>query len=509
MASTLRLILGDQLNSGHSWFNDCDDEIIYVMMEIRQETDYVTHHIQKVVAFFASMRNFRDWLTERGHKVHYLTLDDPDNQQDLSENITRIIEEKKCLRFEYLQPDEYRLDQQLEELCAQLDIETTCLESEHFLTSRDELAIFFGEKKYLMETFYRHIRKQNGWLMENDKPVGGRWNYDKENRKSLPKSKEVLKPKLFDHDVTELVELLQSEGVSTIGKIEAKHFIWPAERSECLAILGFFFKECFSDYGRYQDAMHTDYWSLFHSRISFALNSKMLNPREVVDKAITYYEEHDEVDIAAVEGFIRQIIGWREFMRGVYWAEMPEYARCNKLNHQRSLPAFYWSGKTKMNCLKHAISQSLQHAYAHHIQRLMITGNFALLAGIHPDKVDEWYLGIYIDAIEWVEITNTRGMSQFADGGIFATKPYVSSANYINKMSNYCLSCHYSHKEKVGNAPCPFNSLYWQFLERHRSAFKNNRRMSMMYSLLDKMDSGEKMKILQQAEEYLGDLDNL
>ena len=509
MASTLRLILGDQLNTKHSWFGSVDNEVSYVMMEIRQETDYVTHHIQKIIAFFASMRNFRDWLKERGHHVDYLTLDDPENHQDLSKNIHRFLKEGKYERFEYLLPDEYRLDQQLGKLCSSLDIETQGFDSEHFLTTRDDLAELFGDKKYLMETFYRHIRKQNKWLMEDGKPAGGRWNYDKENRKALPKGKEVVKPREFRHDVKEIVELLQSEGVSTIGEIDTEQFIWPLDRSECLTLLRFFFSECFADYGRYQDAMHTDHWSLFHSRISFALNSKMLSPREVVDKAIAYYEDHDEVDLAAVEGFIRQIIGWREFMRGVYWTKMPQYAKSNKLNHRRKLPEFYWTGKTKMNCLKHAICQSLQQAYAHHIQRLMVTGNFALLAGVHPDKVDEWYLGIYIDAIEWVEITNTRGMSQFADGGIFATKPYVSSANYINKMSNYCSSCHYSHKEKVDNTPCPFNSLYWHFLDRHRQKFEDNQRMRMMYSLLDKMDAAERRNIIKQAEKYLRNLDNL
>lgn len=509
MASTLRLILGDQLNYQHSWFVQTDDKITYLMMETRQETDYVTHHIQKIVAFFVSMRNFRDWLSKRGHHVNYLTLNDPGNQQDLAGNIQRILAENRYSRFEYLLPDEYRLDQQLQKLCSTLNIESARKDSEHFLTARTDLAELFGNKKYLMETFYRHIRKRNNWLMEDDQPAGGQWNYDKKNRKALPKDKDVVKPMKFCHDVSDIVELIESEGVSTIGQIEAEQFVWPLDRSECLTLLRFFLSECFKDYGRYQDAMHTDHWSLFHSRISFGLNSKMLSPREVVDEAIAYYEDHDDVDIAAVEGFIRQIIGWREFMRGVYWAQMPGYASVNKLNHRRHLPAFYWTGATKMNCLKQAIRQSLQYAYAHHIQRLMITGNFALLAGVHPDKVDEWYLGVYIDAIEWVEITNTRGMSQYADGGIFATKPYVSSANYINKMSNYCNSCHYNPKEKVNDTPCPFNSLYWYFLDRHRSNFENNHRMRMMYSLLDKMDAADKKEVMSQAEKYLSNLDNL
>ncbi|MFN2353690.1 MAG: cryptochrome/photolyase family protein [Desulfopila sp.] len=509
MASTLRLILGDQLNTKHSWFDKADDEITYVMMEIRQETDYITHHIQKIVAFFAGMRKFADRLVESGHHVHYLALDDPQNRHDLSENIRLILSRGNYATFEYLLPDEYRLDQQLKTLCSSLDIETASHDTQHFLTARQDLAEFFGPKKYLMETFYHHIRRQNNWLMHGDKPVGGQWNYDKENRKALPKGKDVVKPLEFCHDVTDIVALITSAGVTTMGEIDSEHFIWPLDRSECDTMLRFFFRECFADYGRYQDAMHTDYWSLFHSRLSFALNSKMLNPGEVVERALSYYDDHGDIDLATVEGFVRQIIGWREFMRGVYWAKMPGYANSNTLNHNRRLPDFYWTGKTRMNCLKHAIRQSLDHAYAHHIQRLMITGNFALLAGVDPDEVDEWYLGIYIDAIEWVEITNTRGMSQFADGGIFATKPYVSSANYINKMSNYCGSCHYSYKKRVNHNACPFNSLYWYFLDRHRQKFVGNHRMRMMYSLLDKMKPAEKKSILTQAEWYLNNLNTL
>ena len=509
MALTLRLILGDQLNSKHSWFSKVEDDVTYLMMEIRQETDYVTHHIQKVTAFFASMRRFAEWLKERGHHLVYITLDDNNNTQDLAKNIRQVLRTKVFEHFEYILPDEYRLDQQLHDFCSSIQLQTEAADSEHFLTTRDELSSFFGQKKYLMETFYRHIRKENGWLMDGEKPQGGRWNYDKENRKTLPKNEEVVDPLVFKHDVTTIVKMLQTSGVKTIGKIDAKQFIWPLERSECLKLLRFFFKKCFQNYGRYQDAMHTDHWSLFHSRISFALNSKMLSPREVVDRAIECYKESDTISLASVEGFIRQIIGWREFMRGVYWAKMPAYSQLNALNHKQSLPEFYWTGKTKMNCLYHSINQSLDTAYAHHIQRLMITGNFALLAGVHPDQVDEWYLGIYIDAIEWVEITNTRGMSQYADGGVFATKPYISSANYINKMSNYCESCHYNHKERIKNTPCPFNSLYWYFLLKHQDTFENNHRMRMMYSRLDSMTSSDRKNLTQQAKKYLGNINSL
>ena len=509
MKKTLRLLLGDQLNYKHSWFASPDDDITYLMMEIDQEMTYVTHHIQKIVAFLESMRNFAHWLRKGGHQVHYITLDDPQNKQSLADNITEQIEGNGFVRFEYLLPDEYRLDTQLQDVCQKLDIATAVFDTEHFITARSELDDFFGSKNYLMETFYRHIRKKNGWLMEADGPEGGRWNYDKENRKALPKNVEVVAPKEFSHDVSELVTRLRNAKIKTIGSIDPKHFIWPIERSECLSLLNFFFKYCFQHFGKYQDALHSEYWSLFHSRISFALNSKMIDPREVVDSAIDYYRKENSVPISAVEGFIRQIVGWREFMRGVYWAKMPAYAQINWLNHDRPLPAFYWSGKTKMACLKHAIEQSLQKAYAHHIQRLMITGNFALLAGVHPDAVDEWYLGIYIDAVEWVEITNTRGMSQFADGGVVATKPYVSSANYINKMSNYCQSCFYNFKEKTKHDPCPFNALYWNFLIHHEKKFAANHRMKMMYGMVHKMTPAEKESIIKQAETYLSDIDNL
>ena len=256
--------------------------------------------------------------------------------------------------------------------------------------------------------------------------------------------------------------------------------------------------------------MHTDYWSLFHSRLSFALNVKLISPLEVIEKCIDHWQENkDTIDISQIEGFVRQILGWREYMRGIYWTTMPSYAKENYFNNKRALPKWYWDGNTKMNCLKHAIDQSLDFAYAHHIQRLMITGNFALLAGCHPDEVDAWYLGIYIDAIEWVEITNTRGMSQYADGGLLATKPYVSSANYIQKMSNYCQDCYYNYKDKVGEKACPFNSLYWNFIDQHANLLSDNPRMGMMYSLWEKKSSDEKEALLIKANEVLKDIETL
>ena len=299
--------------------------------------------------------------------------------------------------------------------------------------------------------------------------------------------------------------------MKTIGRLaDPTQFDWPVTRDESLQLLQHFLEVRFASFGTYQDAMTTnDHW-LFHSRLSFAMNTKMIGPLEIVKAAEAYWYEHqDEVDIAQAEGFIRQIIGWREYMRGIYWAKMPDYAAMNYFGHTESLPAWYWTGNTKMTCLSHAINQSLDVAYAHHIQRLMVTGNFALLLGAHPDEVDQWYLGIYMDAIEWVEITNTRGMSQFADGGIVGTKPYVSSANYIYKMSDYCGQCAYDRKKKYGAGACPFNSLYWDFYDRHRDKLGSNPRIGMMYRVWDKNNSEEKARILAQAAIYKAQKDAL
>lgn len=501
MAKTLRLILGDQLNHQHSWFEKPDDQVQYLLVESRSETDYVRHHIQKVVGFFLAMRHFRDWLEEQGHQVIYLTLYDDDNQGSIVENLKHRIADYD--RFEYMLPDEYRLDQALSDFCESIEQETAVVDSEHFLIPRMAVAEQFeGKKQFLLETFYRKVRKDYDLMMESDgkTPLTGRWNYDQENRKKLPKKQEIPEALHFDRDVSDLVSMINDQGVKTIGRIDEKHFSWPVTRKEALETLDHFLEHRLHLFGTYQDAMSERHYLLFHSKVSFALNAKMLHPLEVVQAVIDHWEKNqDDIDIAQVEGYVRQIIGWREYMRGIYWAKMPGYARKNFFGHQASLPDWYWTGDTDMRCLSHAINQSLDYAYAHHIQRLMVTGNFALLLGVHPDEVDEWYLGIYMDAIEWVEITNTRGMSQFADGGIVGTKPYVSSANYIHKMSHYCKDCKYDRKAKHGEDACPFNSLYWDFYDRHRDKLGNNPRISMMYNVLNKMDADEREKMLKHA----------
>jgi len=511
MAKTLRLILGDQLNQQHTWLKEVNPNVLYVMMEMRQETDYVVHHIQKVIGFFAAMRNFSAELSAKGHKFVYLKINDNKNKQSLTENLKQIIEEFKVGRFEYLLPDEYRLDKQLKDFCKTIDIPSEASDSEHFITERMELKkMFDGKKTYLMETFYRKIRAKHQILMQHGEPVGGQWNFDHDNRNKYDEKVPIPAIEMNLSNQEEIFEDINRAGVKTIGSVDAKAYIWPVNRTDALKLLKEFTEKALPYFGKYQDAMYAKNSWLFHSRLSFAMNIKLLHPLEVVNAGIAAWQKNKElIDLAQLEGFVRQIIGWREYMRGVYWAQMPEYADKNYFNHQRKLPQWYWTADTKMACLKHAITQSLTLSYAHHIQRLMITGNFALLAGIHPDDVDQWYLGIYIDAIEWVEITNTRGMSQFADGGLLATKPYVSSANYINNMSDYCKSCAYDHKKRHSEKACPFNSLYWNFHFEQRDLLGKNPRIGMVYRNIDKMSAEERQMIQEQASKYLADMDNL
>lgn len=509
MPKTLRLILGDQLNSQHSWYEEKDASITYLMLELKQETDYVAHHIQKVIAFFLSMRNFSQHLKTQGHQVIYVTLNQEDNFQDLRKMIQSLVKKHDFDQFEYQLPDEYRLDEQLKSICKNLSIPCRSVDSEHFLTEREYVKIFFqGKKTFLMESFYRQMRKDFDILMDGKEPAQGKWNFDHENRATLKDKGLLRKPKVHTKDVTDILKMIETAKVKTIGKVDIGAFDWPCSREESLEVLDHFCNHLLIHFGDYQDALTTWDPFLFHSRLSFAMNTKMLSPLEVVKKVEDYWKAHqDEIHISQVEGFIRQILGWREYMRGIYWAKMPEFAELNFFNHQRKLPDWFWTGDTKMKCLSHSIGQSLDLAYAHHIQRLMVIGNFALLAGIHPDQIDQWYLGVYIDALEWVEITNTRGMSQFADGGIVGTKPYVSSANYIHKMGNYCSQCAYSHTKKIGEGACPFNSLYWHFFDRNREKLENNPRIGMAYRTLDKLKNKE--ELLEQAETYLGDLDRL
>jgi len=512
---TLRLVLGDQLNPRHTWFETVDSGILYLVAELRQETDYVRHHVQKVCAFFAAMAEFVREIRGLGHEVKYLKLDESSKYKDLADLFKVVCDSYAVEIFEYQAPDEYRLQQQLGNFGAAASIEVRECGSEHFLLRREELGDYIEPARHnRMETFYRKMRGRFDLLMDGDQPLGGKWNYDAENRHRLqPQDLErIPEPLLFDNDVGAILERLDRQGVDYFGKA-AESLFWPITRAQGLELLAHFCAACLPHFGRFQDAMtsgHEHGWSLYHSRLSFALNCKLLSPAEVIDAAIeSYRDAGGEISLAQVEGFVRQIAGWREYVRAVYWVNMPDYAARNQLQAGRDLPGYFWDGRTRMNCLHHALGQSLEHAYAHHIQRLMITGNFCLLAGIEPEQADAWYLGVYIDAIEWVEMPNTRGMSQFADGGWVATKPYSAGANYINKMSDYCRHCAYDYRQKSSSDACPFNSLYWDFMIRHRGRFEANPRIGMIYRSWDRQAGEQREAALARAQWCLQHLDEL
>lgn len=519
MANELRLILGDQLNAAHSWFKEKSSNVTYVIAELHQEANYTTHHIQKISAFFAAMQAFARALEEAGHRVIYLTLDDTQNYTDLPALISSLITEHGIKTFSYQLPDEYRLREQLADYCKQLTIDSKAYDTEHFYLSDNQLASYFKPgKKHRLEHFYRKMRAEFNVLMDDDGPLTGQWNFDSQNRNKLKASDlaEIPEPLVFANDVSDILKRIERHGIKTIGKAE-KQLLWPVNRSQANALLAFFCKDLLPKFGQFQDAMtgkliefgEDKGWSLYHSRLSFAINAKMISPQSVVNAAIDAFHHNGNIDIAQVEGFVRQILGWREFVRGIYWANMPHYATLNALDASLPLPEWFWTGNTKMRCLSHAVTQSLDFAYAHHIQRLMVTGNFCLIAGINPDHVDNWYLGIYIDAIEWVEMPNTRGMSQFADGGIVGSKAYAASGNYIKKMSDYCGDCHYKVTNTVGSDACPLNALYWHFMDKHKESFTNNPRTKMVLSNWLKKPESDRKDVLTHADFLLQNLDNL
>ncbi len=513
MVDRLRLILGDQLNVRHSWFSEKSENTLYVIAEIAEEASYVTHHIQKLCAFFLAMQQMAETLNADGHKVLHLTLDDTRDTPDIAALLKALADQYEVTRIEYQRPDEYRLVETLRSLDLN-GVDIIECDSEHFLVPFDELDKHFtAGKAHRMETFYRRMRQQHSILMDDGKPTGGKWNYDASNRRKLKTSDLLLipQPLTFAHNASDILERIERHGIKTIGNVS--NTIWlPLNRDQSLQQLNWFCEHALPRFGDFQDAM-TDQsefaWSLFHSRLSFAINAKLLHPMEVIETAIHAFQTRDDIDISQVEGFVRQILGWREFIRGIYWANMPGYASENALDATRPLPEYFWTGETDMNCVSKVVSQSLDHAYAHHIQRLMVTGVFGLIAGIDPDEMDAWYLGIYVDALEWVEMPNTRGMSQFADGGLVASKPYAASGNYINKMSDYCQSCRYNVKEKLTEDACPFNSLYWHFMIRHREKFEKNPRIGMVYRSWDKMDGETRTLTLDKADDCLLTLSEL
>ncbi|UCH39119.1 MAG: cryptochrome/photolyase family protein [Gammaproteobacteria bacterium] len=512
---TLRLILGDQLNPGHHWLDQIDPGVLYVIAELHQEATYVKHHVQKLCAFFAAMEEFAFALCSRGHDVLYLQLEETLRYDNLAELIGSICLEHNISRFEFQSPDEYRLRHQLRNLELDKAISVHECGSDHFLLPEAEFAQYLVAGKHnRLESFYRKMRMRLGLLMDGNRPLGGKWNYDDENRHRLRPDDlaEIPAPLVFDNNVESILGRIDGCDIEHFGE-PVTSLLWPVNRAQALELLEYFCQHCLPRFGQFQDAMtcrHEYRWSLYHSRLSFALNSKMLHPMEAIDAAIARFETADgRISIAQIEGFVRQIIGWREYVRAVYWLNMPEYAELNYLHAGRDLPVYFWDGATRMNCMQHALGQSLEHAYAHHIQRLMIIGNFCLLAGVDPAQVDAWYLGVYIDAIEWVEMPNTRGMSQFADGGLIATKPYSAGGNYINRMSDYCKHCDYDVRQKSNDSACPFNSLYWAFMIRHREQLAANPRIGVIYRSWDRQGPKTQEATLSRADWCLQHLEDL
>jgi len=508
----LRLVLGDQLNPCHPWFAERSADVVYVLMEIRQETDYVMHHAQKILAIFAAMRRFAGQLREAGHRVCYLAIDDPANRQSLPDNLTRFVHHHGADQLEYQAPDEWRLDQQLRQYAAQQAIAVRCVDSEHFLATRDEVAQIFGNRggdRWTMEVFYRYMRQRHGVLLESDGgPLGGRWNFDAENRKAWPGDPPEPPDLRPTHDHSLLWQTIRDAGVASFGDPSAHALRWPLDRVEALQQLDAFIEHGLPHFGDYQDAISAQASRLFHSLLSFALNAKMLSPWEVIAQ-VELAGREERAPLASVEGYIRQVLGWREYVRGVYWAKMPGYERSNAFGHARPLPEWFWTGNTRMACVRSAIGRSLANAHTHHIERLMVIGNFALLAGLDPHALHQWYLGIYIDAFEWVELPNTVGMSQFADAGLLATKPYISAAAYLHRMGDHCGRCVYRHDQPTGPRACPFNALYWDFLSRNAATLTGNARLETPYRQLARMPASRRDALAQQADALRRNLDAL
>lgn len=510
----LAWILGDQLNYQHSWFASPKSDTLFVIAELRQETDYTCHHVQKICAFFASMRRFANHLQAQGHAVLYLDLNATAKTKNLSHLIEIMCERFKIEEFQYQRPDEIRLLEQLRNLSLPNSIFVIEQDTEHFFLPFEELKSYIKVGRHnRLESFYRKLRKRFDILMDDTEPEGGQWNFDADNRNKLKKSDlaEIPSPLVFENDVKDILASLKKHDVKVFGTAQ-HNLLWPVDRNQSLELLAWFCDQALANFGKFQDAMTgqtESKWSLYHSRLSFAMNCKMLSPEEVINASMIAYQQQSNINLAQIEGFIRQILGWREFVRAIYWVNGSNYKTLNHFESSRALPEFFWNGKTKMRCMSEAINQSLETSYAHHIQRLMVTGNFCLLAGIHPDQVDDWYLGIYIDAIEWVELPNTRGMSQFADGGIIATKPYAASGNYINKMSDYCGQCYYKVKEKSGDQACPFNGFYWNFMITNRQELAKNPRIGMLYGNWDRKKQAERDKILDDARANLLHIEEL
>ena len=505
MTGRLALVLGDQLTEDIAALRVVDRETdTVVMAEVADEASYVPHHPKKIALLFAAMRKFAERLRASGWRVAYTKLDDPENSGSIPGELLRRASETGAREVFAAQPGEWRLIQLLDDV----PLEVHQFPDTRFFCSVQEFDGWSeGRKQLRMEYFYREMRRKTGILMDGDAPLGGRWNFDHDNRKPAPDHAEFSGPIRFEPDqvAEEVLDLVEARFAKSFGTL--RPFWFATDSVQARQALAHFIEHALPTFGDYQDAMLDKARFLSHSVLSMYLNAGLLDPREVCAAAeAAYHAGHAPLN--SVEGFIRQILGWREFMRGIYFHEGPDYTQRNILSHERELPGFFWTGDTDMACIAKTVEQTRDDAYAHHIQRLMVTGNFALLAGVDPAQVHEWYLAVYADAYEWVEAPNVIGMSQFADGGVVGSKPYVSSGAYIDRMSDYCKGCAYSVKKKSGEGACPFNPLYWHFLMRHRQRFEGNPRMAQMYRTFDRMDADRREAALASGEAILSRLDS-
>ncbi|MDX2050320.1 MAG: cryptochrome/photolyase family protein [Rickettsiaceae bacterium] len=498
---TARLILSDQLSRTISSLKHANKDDLIVFYETSFDLYKINHHKKKIAFLLASARRFAESLVGEGLNVFYLKCDDQNNTGNFNNDIESIILSHNISKIIVTDPNNWALKEFFVDLSKKYHV--TILEDDRFLATSKDFAEFASTRKELrMEYFYRSMRKKYNILMHNNEPIGGKWNYDSENRRAFNNQTQI--PKRISHKKSEILksvlQLVPERFASNFGNLEP--FFYATTREEALIELESFVENILVNFGDYQDAMKRNEPYLFHSLISSYLNAGLLLPIEVVKLAEEAYL-NGKVALNAAEGFIRQILGWREYIRGIYNYFMPEYKELNYLGATVPLPEFYWTQQTDMFCIKEVVNHTKEHAYSHHIQRLMITGNFALIAGLDVKEVQEWYLAVYSDAFEWVEMPNTLGMALFGDGGIVASKPYAASAKYINKMSDYCKSCKYNPLETVEEGACPFNYLYWAFLNKHRAKFEKNQRMKIMYNIWDKFSSDKKNIIIKKAKYFI------
>lgn len=501
--SALRLILWDQLSFEISSLKNVDKKKdTLVFLETIFETTYVNHHIKKLAFLLSAMRHFAKELEQRGFNVFYVQLSD--EEASLTSGIKRILKTIRVDEIIVTEPGEYRVLKEIHSWSKKFKTPVNVLPDTRFFCSLHNFNLWAkGKKRLRMENFYRNLRKETGLLMDTrGLPMGGKWNFDAQNRNPLHQVVDFPAPFVVKPDEITLKVLYEIEERFPKNFGNLHPFGFAVDRKGAEKAFEYFLNSSLADFGPYQDAMRSGEPILYHSGISHYLNAGLLDPKKICF-AVQEAFLAKKIPLQSAEGYIRQILGWREYVRGVYWLKMPSYSKMNFFNAQRKLPWLYWSGKTPMNCMKEAIQQTKQNAYSHHIQRLMITGNFALLAGILPEEVCYWYLSVYADAHEWVELPNTLGMSQFADGGFLASKPYISSGSYINKMSNFCKECCFDVSLKEGDKACPFNYLYWNFLLKHRALLKKNPRLSLAYKNLDKMPAAKKKKIQEDSKRFL------